>query len=263
MSGTTASIGSWAKARPGFGLSALSSAIISGRSSGSTPQALISAGNSACASRSQMVEQGGHRRVEPVAVLQLQGQALLERAREHAGRIEQLQARPAPPRPAPSGQPQRARPPARGPRAGSPPRRRGRSDAGRSGAPAPAGRSTTSCSTRCSRRVLGRLRRASRSLASSPKSVLPPRPNGARPLIARPSSAPFAGRARTSRPRSRRTSRRPARRRGSSRGRRSARRWRRRRRRRPRRRAASASGPAGSGSSWRSSSGFCSSSPST
>ena len=110
------------------------SAIISGRSSAAARRtSLMSVAKSACASRSRWSEQGRHRRIEPVAIAQLQRQALLQRAGAYAWRIELLH-------PGQHGldlahwaaEPQR--PLRRGSPADSRPRRPGRSDAARSAA---------------------------------------------------------------------------------------------------------------------------------
>ena len=91
MSGTTGWASGGSKARPGRGSSDLISAIISARSAASTPHNANQRGNVAGREQRQVVEQGLHRRIEPVAVAQLQREAFRQVASEDAGRVELLQ----------------------------------------------------------------------------------------------------------------------------------------------------------------------------
>ncbi len=79
------------KARPGLGLRLRISAIMSARSSSSTPHSRRNAARSRLASRSRCSHQRPHRRIEAVAVPELDGETFGEIARAHAGRIERLQ----------------------------------------------------------------------------------------------------------------------------------------------------------------------------
>ena len=65
---------------------------MSRRSSSSTPQTRRSSAQVAPGERGQVVDQRLHRRIEAVALLELQRQAFGELAREHAGRLEGLHA---------------------------------------------------------------------------------------------------------------------------------------------------------------------------
>ena len=65
---------------------------MSTRSSSSTPQARRNAGKIALGQRRQIVDQRPHRRVETVALDQLQRQTFGEAAGEDAGRLQRLQA---------------------------------------------------------------------------------------------------------------------------------------------------------------------------
>ena len=79
------------KASPGFGLSLRISAIISVRSSSPTPQMRRSAGEIALGEQIEPADQRLHRRVEAVALAELDREAFGEIARAHARRIERLQ----------------------------------------------------------------------------------------------------------------------------------------------------------------------------
>ena len=78
------------KARPGFGLSARISAIISARSSSSDAANLAKRGEIALGEQIETADQRLHGRIETVALLELDGEALGEIARADARRIEAL-----------------------------------------------------------------------------------------------------------------------------------------------------------------------------
>ena len=80
-------------ARPGLGLSRRISAIMSVRSSSSTPQSGAAPAKSRRATSSRCADQRLHRGIEAVALLELDRQAFAQIARAHAGRIEGLQDR--------------------------------------------------------------------------------------------------------------------------------------------------------------------------
>ena len=79
------------KARPGFGLSRRISAIMSARSSSPTPQISRKRRKVAPGKQIEMSDQRLHRRIEAVALPELDRQAFVEIARAYAGRIEALQ----------------------------------------------------------------------------------------------------------------------------------------------------------------------------
>ena len=91
MSGTTGSAAALSKTRPGLGSSALISATICGEILGidaAEPHQLLRV---AAGEQRQVLDEPLHRRVEAVALLELERQALGEVAGEDAGRIEALQ----------------------------------------------------------------------------------------------------------------------------------------------------------------------------
>ena len=79
------------KALPGLGLRRRISAIISARSSSSTPHTFFSAAKSRLATQLEVADQRLHGGVEAVELLELDREAFGEVARAHAGRIEALQ----------------------------------------------------------------------------------------------------------------------------------------------------------------------------
>ena len=76
---------------PGFGLSRFSSAIMSRRSSSDDARDALQRDEIVGGEEMQIVDQGRHRRIAAVAVLQLERQAFAQVAGEHAARLEALQ----------------------------------------------------------------------------------------------------------------------------------------------------------------------------